>query len=155
PKKPYPDFPLTPHPSGTWCKKIRGKVHHFGRWFRRLDGVPVRVDGNGWEQALAEYKAIADDLHAGRTPRVTAEGLTVAGLCNAFLTAKLRKRNAGEMITPSFRECKEACDLLVGAFGGNRLVADLATDDFGAFRARMAGKWAQCGWATPSRGSRA
>ena len=32
PSKPYPEFPLTPHPAGYWCKKIRGKVHYFGPW---------------------------------------------------------------------------------------------------------------------------
>jgi integrase len=32
PAKPYPHFPLTPHPAGYWCKKIRGKVRYFGRW---------------------------------------------------------------------------------------------------------------------------
>jgi hypothetical protein len=25
PPKPYPEFPLTAHPNGQWCKKIRGK----------------------------------------------------------------------------------------------------------------------------------
>src|SRR5580692_1116387 len=29
--KPYEGFPLTPHPSGRWCKKIRGKLHYFGK----------------------------------------------------------------------------------------------------------------------------
>src|SRR6266568_4740776 len=32
PSKPYPAFPLTAHPAGYWCKKIRGKIHYFGRW---------------------------------------------------------------------------------------------------------------------------
>jgi hypothetical protein len=32
PAKPYPAFPLTPHPTGRWCKKIRGKLHYFGSW---------------------------------------------------------------------------------------------------------------------------
>ena len=95
PKKPYPEFPLTPHPSGAWQKKIRGKIHYFGRWAKRVNGKLVRIDGDGWKEALEEYKKVADDLHAGRTPRVQSDGLTVADLCNRFLTAKLRKREAG------------------------------------------------------------
>jgi hypothetical protein len=42
---------------------------------------------------LAIYKAQADDLLAGRTPRVKSDGLTVADLCNRFRTAKLRQRD--------------------------------------------------------------
>jgi hypothetical protein len=97
PKKPYPDFPLTPHASGAWQKKIRGNIHYFGKWARRENGKLVRIEGDGWKEALKEYKAVADDLHAGRTPRVQGDGLTVAGLCNAFLTAKLRKVDSGEL----------------------------------------------------------
>jgi hypothetical protein len=87
PKKPYPDFPLTPHNCGAWMKKINGRIHYFGRWARMVNGVLTRVDGDGWKEALEQYKAVADDLHAGRTPRVDWDGLTVAELCNRFLTA--------------------------------------------------------------------
>src|SRR5882724_775560 len=54
PAKPYPEFPLTAHPAGYWCKKIRGKLHYFGPW----------DDPDG---ALAKYLEQKDDLHAGST----------------------------------------------------------------------------------------
>jgi integrase len=141
PKKPYPDFSLSPHASGKWQKKILGKVHFFGRWAKRVNGRLVRVEGDGWKEALEEYKAVADDLHAGRTPRVKADQLTVAGLCNAFLTAKLRKVSSGELGARMFQEYKDTTDLIVGAFGKTRLVDDLAADDFESLRAQMAERW--------------
>src|SRR5215831_16235368 len=108
PKKPYPDFPLTPHASGAWQKKIRGKIHYFGKWAKRVNGKLVRIEGDGWEEALEAYKAVADDLHAGRTPRVKTDGLTVADLCNRFLTAKQRQQTAGEIGSRMFQDYKEA-----------------------------------------------
>jgi integrase len=141
PKKPYPAFPLSPHPGGKWQKKIRGKIHYFGRWATRVNGRLVRVEGDGWKEALEEYKAVADDLHAGRTPCVQSDGLTVADLCNRFLTAKLRKRDSGELGLRMFAEYRETTDLIVAAFGKTRRVDDLAADDFEALRARMAEHW--------------
>jgi integrase len=141
PKKPYPDFPLTPHPGGAWQKKIRGKIHYFGRWAKRVNGKLVRVEGDGWKEALELYKAQADDLHAGRTPRVEAGGLTVADLCNRFLTAKLRKVESGELGSRMFQEYREITDLLVSTLGKTRLVEDLAADDFEALRAQLAERW--------------
>ena len=75
PKKPYPDFPLTPHASRAWQKKVRGKIHYFGRWANRVDGKLGRVEGDGWEKALEDWKAVADDLHAGWTPHARTDGL--------------------------------------------------------------------------------
>jgi integrase len=141
PAKPYADFPLSPHASGTWQKKIHGRIHYFGRWANRVRGKLVRIDGDGWKEALAEYKAVADDLHAGRTPRVGADGLDIAGLCNQFLTAKLHRVESGELSVRAFNEYRETTDLLVGAFGKARRVDDLAADDFEALRGRMTKRW--------------
>jgi hypothetical protein len=36
--KPHPDFPLTAHPSGRWCKKIKGRT------FEQNGKVPITED---------------------------------------------------------------------------------------------------------------
>ena len=67
PPKPYLTFPLTVHPSGRWCKRIRNRLHYFGYW-RNANGS-LKSDGGDWQTALELYKSQADDLHAGRISR--------------------------------------------------------------------------------------
>jgi integrase len=132
---------LCPHPGGSWQKKIRKKIHYFGKWGRRVNGKLERLPDDGWQAALALYKEEADDLHAGRTPRVKGGGLIVADLCNKFRTAKQRKLDAGEISGRTLDEYVATTDRLVATFGGGRLVDDLAADDFEVLRDGMAKQW--------------
>jgi hypothetical protein len=51
PRKPRKNFPLWPHPTGQWTKKINGITYYFGRW-----GNP--------DAAEEKYKLERDDLMA-------------------------------------------------------------------------------------------
>lgn len=128
PNKPYPDFPLFPHATKRWAKKIRGQFHYFGPW-----GDP--------DAALNKYLAEKDALHAGRKPKPAAEALTVKALANAYLNHKQTLLDASELSPRTWASYKEATDLLVARFGKNRLVADLGQDDFATLRKHMSGKW--------------
>ena len=75
---------------------------------------------------------------AGRTPRVTSEGLTLHQLCNRFCEAKERQADAGDITRRSFRDYHATCKTVLIAFGKPRLVDDLATDDFESLRAAFA-----------------
>jgi integrase len=130
-------------------KKINGRIHYFGKWGKVVDGVLTRIQEDGcWQEALKEYEAQKEDLHAGRRPRGKRlapgsedQGLTVADLCNRFLTAKLRKQTSGELGSRMFQEYKDTTDLIVASFGKNRQVDNLAADDFEELRAQMAERW--------------
>jgi integrase len=135
PSKPYPDFPLTAHPAGYWCKKIRGKIHYFGPW----------ADPDG---ALAKYNEQKEDLHAGRKPREAAAGTTVKDLANAFLNHKKAQLDGGELSPRTWDGYKGACDFLVARLGKGRLAADLGPDDFSALRNRLAGRYGPHGLGT-------
>jgi integrase len=128
PSKPYPEYPLTAHPAGYWCKKIRGKLHYFGPW----------EDPDG---ALAEYNRQKEDLHAGRKPREATEGTTVKELCNRFLNAKQALVNTGELSPQTWDDYKRATDEIISTLGKGRLVSDLDPEDFATLRNRMAKKW--------------
>ncbi|HLJ92943.1 MAG TPA: tyrosine-type recombinase/integrase [Gemmataceae bacterium] len=128
PSKPYPDFPLFPHATGRWAKKIRGKLHYFGPW----------PDPDG---ALRKYLDQKDDLHAGRTPRVQGDGLTVAELCNRFLTTKKHGLDVGELSMASWGDYYATCERIVQIFGRTRLVNDLRPDDFEKLRVIFGKTW--------------
>ena len=67
PKKPTPDFPLTPRRDGRWVKKIRGKVHYFG-------------SGSDPDEALRDYLARKDYIYAGVDPEAASLGSTLGWL---------------------------------------------------------------------------
>ena len=134
PSKPSPDFPLTPHPSGRWCKKIRGKIYYFGP-----GGDPdpaVALDQAN--AALAKYLEQKDRLQSGMTTTDNRAELTVFTLCGKFLTTKKRMMESGELSVHTYNDYARICKLLVRAFGKHRLVADLRPDDFERLRTRMA-----------------
>jgi integrase len=128
PSKPNPNFPLFPHATKRWAKKIRGRMHYFGPW----------DDPDG---ALEKYLKEKDALHAGRKPREVSTGVTVKELANSYLHHKQSLVDAGELSPRTWTNCKEATTVLVSQFGKSRLVVDLGQDDFAALRKWMAKKW--------------
>ena len=130
PAKPYPDFPLFPHATGRWAKKIRGRLHYFGKW--------RDADDDGWQAALDLYQQQRDDLHAGRTPRpATPDGLSLRELANRFLTAKEQLRDSGDITPRTWSDYYSVCERTIKHFGADRLVTDITAEDFAGFRAAI------------------
>ncbi len=111
-RKPRKDFPLFPHATGRWAKKVRGKLRYFGK----------TADDPKGEAALTLWLTQRDDLLAGRTPRDKLGGLTLRDLCNKFL------------------DYSRTTDLLIDTFGRDRLVTDLRPDDFEVLHERLTAK---------------
>ena len=120
PSKPHPEYPLYPHRSRKWAKKIRGKTYYFGSW----------DDPDG---ALEEYLTVKDELLAGRTPQV--DGLTVRELADKFLIAKreLVDKDQPELSKRSWFDYHVIAKRIVEFFG-DTLVMDLTPEDFRRFR---------------------
>lgn len=126
PKKPRTDFPLSIHKgTGYWCKKIKGRVFYFDK---------VEDDPKG-TAVLEEWERVREDLCAGREPRAkSGDELTIADLCNVFLSHKKQLRVNGELSPRTFREYFDSCEVVVKAFSRNRSVVDLSPDDFRKLR---------------------
>jgi len=127
--KPPKDFPLWKHPSGRWCRKIKGKFHYFGK---------VANDPNG-DAAIDRWNDEKDDLLAGRKPRRKNQaGLTVHGLCNHFMHHKTQLRDAGELAQRTWDRYHATCERILEVFGRDRPADDLRQDDFATLRAELA-----------------
>jgi integrase len=125
PAKPYPDFPLFPHATRRWAKKIKGKMHYFGPW-------------DNPDKALKLYLDQRDDLHAGRRVRSKSGGLSVGELVNRYLSAKRPLVDSGEMSAAHWAHMRGIGAMIVKEFDRHRPVADLAADDFAEVRASLA-----------------
>ena len=125
PAKPHKEFPLFPHATGRWAKKVRGKIHYFGPWDHP-------------DAALDLWLAQKDDLLAGRKPRDPTGRFTIRDLVNHFLTFKQNQYELGEITKRTFDEYHTSCETLVRVFGKTRAVEDLRADDFDQLRRDLA-----------------
>ena len=127
PDKPYPEFPLFPHASGRWAKKIRGTTHFFGPW-------------RDPHQALTRYLAGKDDLESGRPMPVSVrpgDTLTVKKMVAAYLEAKKLSVECGDMTRRTLYEYKTYGTRMIRLFGANTPVERLGPRDFQRLRADL------------------
>jgi len=126
--KPRPDFPLFPHATGRWAKKIHQKLHYFG---------PTAGDPKG-QAALERWLEHKDDLLAGRTPRPKTAGATLRDLANRFLTAKKQLADIGEITIRTYLDYFTTCQQIVAIMGKDKPLTDLGGDDFDHLRRCLA-----------------
>lgn len=132
PSKPRPDFPLFPHASGRWAKKVRGSFCYFGK---------VADDPRG-ERALQLWLDQKDDLLAGRKPRPKVDGsLTVENLLDAWMHAKRQRVDTGELSLRTWQGYKSLGTIVADALGRNRAASDLQPEDFASLRTAFAKRW--------------
>ncbi len=130
--KPYPEFPLFPHATGRWAKKVRGKLVYFGK---------VADDPKG-DDALGQWNKEREALLAGRNPRVErSDAPDVHSLCNAFMAHKKALLDAGELAQRTYDEYFATCKRILKAFGRHRPIDDLAATDFQRLRGSIARQW--------------
>jgi integrase len=125
PKKPYEGYPLTAHPNGHWCKKIKGRIHYFGRW-------------DDPTAALNLYLEQRDDLQAGRSPRTDAAGTTVALALDQFLSSKLLLQESGEISKRSYDDYEATCERIGKSLGLGTSVASVNQSDLEKLRRDLA-----------------
>ena len=114
-----PRFPLFQHATGQWAKKVKGKLHYFGK---------------DKDKALAEWVRVKDALLAGR-PRpaeTTADSklITVRELCNLFLDAKDKKVEVNKIKRRSWADYQVECARMVKILGASTPVDFLIEKDF-------------------------
>ncbi len=125
PEKPYKDFPLFPHATKRWAKKIKGKLHYFGPW-------------SDWKGALERFQYENDYWQAGKTPPPrNVEALTVGDLVNTFLENRESKMVSGEMAQRTWNDSKRTGEFLIKELGRHTAIESLTPNDFAKLRVRM------------------
>lgn len=133
PPKPYPEFPLYPHNSKRWAKKIKGRTHYFGAW-------------NNWQAALERYQYEVDYIQAGRTPPPRDQmALTVGQLVNGMLEQREPLIKAGELSIRTWLNYKKTGAWLIDQLGRHTSVESLQPSDFAKLRAELSSRYGLVG----------
>jgi len=116
-------FPLTLHPTGQYCKKIKGKLYYFG---------------TDKKTALERYLEQAAYLYTGRgtKPKLTSS-LSLKALCNLYLNHQESRADVGEIKSRQVYDQTLLLRDFVKYIGPNRIVSAISTIDLQNYRRKL------------------
>lgn len=125
PAKPYEGFPLYPHNTKRWAKKVKGRTRFYGPW-------------NDWKGALENFNyAITWHLQGLEPPPKNEGAFAVGDLVNHFLEDREAKVLSGELTRRSWLDYKRTGESMVKHFGKYAAVQDLHASHFSAMRKKL------------------
>ena len=116
-------FPLTLHPTGQYCKKIRGKICYFGK---------------DRSEALRLYHEQATSLHAGCGRVATAESdPSLRTLCNLYLEHQEGRATIGEITHRHYYDLKSRLREFAKFIGPNQKISEVVTLQIQDYRQKL------------------
>jgi integrase len=117
-------FPLTLHSTGQYCKKIKGKMHYFGK---------------DKKQALERYLEQAAFLHNGKAKmfKTTDGNMTLKSLCNIYLQHQQAKANSGEITFRHYADQVNCLKKFMSFIGQYRKINEISTLDLQNYKRKL------------------
>jgi integrase len=117
-------FPLTLHPTGQYCKKIKGKTYYFG---------------SDKKDALQRYLDQATYLHGcqNNLQRPTDDSMTLKQLCDMYLTYQYSKLQADDLTAKHHNDQISSLDKLMAFLGPNRKIKSISTLDLQNYKRKL------------------
>jgi len=117
-------FPLTLHPTGQYCKKIKGKIYYFG---------------SDKKQALEKYLDQATYLHGGRNliQKASNGNMSLKELCDLYLKYQHSKVLANDLTARHHNDQIGSLGKLMAFLGQGRKVKSISTLDLQNYKRRL------------------
>jgi hypothetical protein len=120
-KKSRPNWPLTVHSNGQWCKKVRGALYYFG---------PLEDPQAARKRWLAER----DYLIAGEAPPTDLDGYTIDEIGRLWLDSQEARVDRGELSRGTFTSMVIARDFVIDNLPPSRPAASITPAKFSELR---------------------
>ena len=117
-------FPLTLHPTGQFCKKIKGKLYYFG---------------TDKKTALERYLEQAAYLHTGKgsKPNSASNNLSLKTACNLYLDYQESRATIAEITRSYVYDQTRLLRDFVKYIGPNCIVSNISTIDLQNYRKKL------------------
>jgi integrase len=121
-------FPLTLHPTGQYCKKIKGKLYYFG---------------GDKKQALERYLDQATYLHGGRNlmKKASNGNMALKELCEVYLQYQQSKVMASDLTAKHHNDQISSLNKLASFLGQSRTIKSISTLDLQRYKRKLQGDY--------------